>query len=176
MPGWIHPLFSYKDKVVRNAIWHLKYKNTRGLGAIFARHLYEYILEFFGDDYQLNKKLKIIVVPIPLTQTRERTRGYNQSEIIARSIVAHDHDKVFIHDNASLGRKESDVRQSHTKNKKERERNIVDCFYAKKPENIKGKIILLIDDVVTTGATLREARKVLLEAGAKKVIAFTVAH
>ena len=60
-------------------------------------------------------------------------------------------------------------------NESERAKNIKDCFVWS-GENLKDKIIILLDDVVTTGATLNEARKILRKAGARKVIAFTVAH
>ena len=52
--------------------------------------------------------------------------------------------------------------------------NLINCFEAS--ENIDGKYVILIDDVVTTGSTLSEARTTLLSAGAKEVLAFTIAH
>ena len=70
--------------------------------------------------------------------------------------------------------------QARIENRKERLKNIQGSFAVKNTANninsIKNKNIILIDDITTTGATLAEARKVLKQAGARKVIAFTVAH
>ncbi|KKS56700.1 MAG: Competence protein F, partial [Candidatus Nomurabacteria bacterium GW2011_GWF1_42_40] len=66
--------------------------------------------------------------------------------------------------------------QAHIENRSERLKNIIGSFTVKNSEIIKGRNIILIDDILTTGATLSEARKVLKRAGARKVIAFTVAH
>jgi len=66
--------------------------------------------------------------------------------------------------------------QAEIKNRRKRLENIKGAFFIKDKEKIKGKTILLIDDVVTTGGTLKEASLVLKEAQAKKVCAFTLAH
>ena len=70
--------------------------------------------------------------------------------------------------------------QARIKDRKERIKNIIGSFAIKNPEKnielIKNKNVILIDDILTTGATLSEARKVLKQAGARKIIAFTVAH
>ncbi len=64
--------------------------------------------------------------------------------------------------------------QNKSESKNESMQNLVGCFEAR-PE-VEGKYIILIDDVVTTGSTLSEARKTLLESGARDVFAFTIAH
>ncbi|KKP65076.1 MAG: Phosphoribosyltransferase, partial [Candidatus Nomurabacteria bacterium GW2011_GWF2_35_12] len=66
--------------------------------------------------------------------------------------------------------------QVNIKDRRDRLKNLSDSFSVKNPEIIKDKNIILIDDVLTTGATLTEAKKILKSFGAKKVIAFTVAH
>ena len=65
--------------------------------------------------------------------------------------------------------------QMEIENREERTKNIADSFFVKNPELIKRKNILLIDDIVTSGSTLREAAKILKSAGAKKIIAITAA-
>ena len=64
----------------------------------------------------------------------------------------------------------------HNRFRKRRLNNLKDCFFIKNPGLVKGRNIIIFDDVVTTGATIKEARKTLKSAGAKKVIAFTLAH
>ena len=66
--------------------------------------------------------------------------------------------------------------QARIHNRSARLKNIVGSFSVKNEELIKNKNIILIDDITTTGATLTEAKKVLKHAGARKIIAFTVAH
>ena len=66
--------------------------------------------------------------------------------------------------------------QANIKERRDRLKNLSDSFSVKNSKMIEGKNIILIDDVTTTGATLSEARKILKQSGAKKVIAFTVAH
>ncbi len=66
--------------------------------------------------------------------------------------------------------------QSKTKSRKERLVNVKNSFVVRKAEKIKGKNIIIFDDVTTTGATLKEAKKVLKKAGAKKVYFMTMAH
>jgi predicted amidophosphoribosyltransferase len=61
-------------------------------------------------------------------------------------------------------------------NKKKRLQNIHGCFSMKHPEVIRDRNIILIDDIVTTGATVKEAARILKKAGAKKVLIFSMAH
>jgi predicted amidophosphoribosyltransferase len=66
--------------------------------------------------------------------------------------------------------------QAHIENRTERLKNIIGSFGVKNISIIKNRNIILIDDITTTGATLAEAKKTLKQSGAKKIIAFTVAH
>ena len=68
------------------------------------------------------------------------------------------------------------LHQAQTKNKKERMDNIRDSFYIENRDRIEGKNILLIDDVITTGTTLKEAKKILTDAGASEIKALAIAH
>ena len=107
-----------------------------------------------------------IVLPVPLSFRRLWKRGYNQAALLARPIAKHfdmtlDVDSVRRRHRADMGHK----------NARQRRANIRGVFVVKHPENIKGKTILLVDDVMTTGATLHELRRVLKKAGAKAVYA-----
>ena len=66
--------------------------------------------------------------------------------------------------------------QARIKDRRERLKNLIGSFAVKNGEKIKNKNIILIDDITTTGATLSEARKILKQYGARRIIAFTVAH
>jgi predicted amidophosphoribosyltransferase len=66
--------------------------------------------------------------------------------------------------------------QARIRHRTERLKNIVGSFVVQSPESVKNRNIILIDDIVTTSATLNEAKKMLKSSGARKIIAFTVAH
>lgn len=105
-----------------------------------------------------------LIVPIPLANRRLWRRGYNQATLLARPIAKHLNVKM---DLESVRRKyRSDM--GH-KNYKQRMENIRGVFKCINPDKVRGKIILLVDDVMTTGATFSEMRKVLQSAGAAAV-------
>jgi len=158
----IHIAANYQDLVLKKALWMLKYQGAKQL----AKPLAELIRE------RIWKKLETenwLVVPVPLSKNKLRHRGYNQAELIARELSGNVRADV-------LFKKFHTKSQVEVKNKEERLVNIIGSFEIKNPEKIKGKKIILIDDVLTTGATMREAQKVLKSAGAKKVVGVVVAR
>jgi len=157
----VHIAANYQDLVLKKALWMLKYQGVKHL----AKPLAEIVKE------RIWKKLETenwLVVPVPLSKNKLRHRGYNQAELIAKELS--DNVRADI-----LFKKFHTKSQVEVKNKEERLANIIGSFEIKNPEKIKGKKIILIDDVLTTGATMREAKKVLKQAGAKKVIGIVVA-
>ena len=109
-----------------------------------------------------------VIMPVPLAYLRLCKRGYNQAAILARPIAQH---LGVCADLTSVSRKyRPDM--GH-KNAKQRAENIRGVFHVAHPERIKGKTILLIDDVMTTGATFAELRRVLKRAGAVAVYGVT---
>jgi len=157
----VHIAANYQDLVLKKALWMLKYQGVKQL----AKPLAELIRE------RIWKKLETenwLVVPVPLSKNKLRHRGYNQAELIAGELS--DNVRADI-----LFKKFHTKSQVEVKNKEERLANIIGSFEIKNPEKIKGKKIILIDDVLTTGATMREAKKVFKQAGAKKVVGVVVA-
>jgi ComF family protein len=112
-----------------------------------------------------------LVVPIPLHAARQRERGYNQSELLARFLERHLDWQV---ETAALKRSRR-TRPQVGLNNVERRANVQGAFIAD-PALVRGRQILLIDDVHTTGATLVAAAEVLLAAGAKLVSAYCLAE
>lgn len=109
-----------------------------------------------------------LVIPVPLAYRRLWKRGYNQATLLARPIAKHLGAKIDV---SSVHRKyRPDM--GH-KNAKQREENIYGVFSVLHPERIAGKTILLIDDVMTTGATFKELNRVLKKAGAQAVFGIT---
>ncbi len=148
---------------IREAIHSLKYKNNIPLGYYFSQKLVPLILEA-GWNFD-------VVVPVPLNPSRLRSRGFNQSTLIARPL-AHQFNLPF--DNKSLSRIR-DTSPQVDLSANERFLNVEGAFLGN-PANIKGKGVLIIDDVITTGATMINCTKALLESGATKVFCLSVAR
>ena len=98
-------------------------------------------------------------------------RGYDQSYLLARETCRH----WSVAPETLLQKTKDNVAQSSLSSREERQKNVVGAYVAVNEDKIKGQRILLIDDILTTGATLREAARVLREAGAEKVICATLA-
>lgn len=178
-PSSTHPfitaVFDYRNPIIRRAIWRFKYKNVRGFAEIFGEKLYEEIMGDLGDNLYFSKNETFLLVPIPLHKKRLRRRGYNQSELIAHAIMKNDTGNIFERAPKALVRIRETKPQARSEKRAARLQNLRGAFRAD-PAPVRGKHIILIDDVATTGATLSEARKALLSAGARSVRAYAVAH
>jgi competence protein ComFC len=150
--------------VVRQAIHQLKYNNFKVLASPLAQLLAEYVE---------TRPLPVeVIVPVPLHPRRLRERGYNQSALLARELgrlislpVVED----------SLFRLKDTPAQARASNAEIRRSNVVGVF-ACRDEKLKGKQVLLIDDVCTTGATLDSCAITLNRAGASSVWGLALAR
>ena len=112
-----------------------------------------------------------LVVPIPLHPRRRRQRGFNQSELLARSLAQA---KGIAVNSAALQRTRNTVPQVGL-GPEERKSNVQGAFSAE-PESVRDRHVLLVDDVLTTGATMSAAAGALLAAGASRVSAYCLAR
>lgn len=156
----------YKEPV-KNLLLSFKYR-----GKTYLKYPFLKIMAGFIELYQYDIRQFDSLVPIPLFATRSRERGYNQSLLLAQELA-----KEYRLDLSS----DNLMRIRHTQSQsllgqKERWTNIREAFKIKHPFRFKGKNILLIDDLLTTGATASEAALVLKEAGAKSVGVLTLAQ
>lgn len=155
------------DGVIKELIHQFKYKGKTHLGETLSGLLREFIIE-----YDLPIDYLDCVIPVPLHKTRLREREFNQAEILSR----------YIAQNFKLNMSTDTLSRSrHTKTQTEldfdkRALNVENSFLVEKPENTAGKNILLIDDVLTTGATSSEAARSLKNSGANIVFVLTVAN
>ncbi len=178
---WIFPLYDYRHPPIKKALWLLKYSRKKRLAKTFAEILYEKIMEELSELSVMENFRDAVLIPVPLSAKRYRERGYNQAELICGELVKINHLRhgvdMKLENNILIKPRETE-HQARIRDRKERLKNIVGSFAIKnESENkIKNKNIILIDDITTTGATLAEARKILKQAGARKIIAFTVAH
>ncbi len=151
------------DAPVRNALHRLKYRSDLGLGDALAAQLSEFVAA-------LNWPIDCIV-PIPLGQKRLQERGYNQVALIARPLAM----AMKIDFEADAISRVRETRSQVGLTKLERRENVREAFQAK-PKRVINRIILLMDDVATTGSTLSSCAEALYAAGARDVFAFTVSR
>ena len=163
---YITSIYSFKDPHIKKIIHAIKYFHRKDLITPFAKIMSSEILK--EKEYTT-----YILLPIPMPPLRKYTRGYNHTEALAQQI--HTETSLTLRTKTLLRNPcVSKKRQVQTKSRKERMRNQHNAFIVNEP--VKGMNIILIDDVATTGATLLEARRVLLEHGVSRVIAYTIAH
>ena len=113
-----------------------------------------------------------IITWVPLSRKRLRQRGYDQARLLAAELSK----KAGIECCRLLKKTRNNPAQSGTGGAEKRRANVSGVYTALSPEKITGKSILIVDDIVTTGATLSECGRMLLSAGAKEVKAVTVAR
>ena len=154
------------DGIVLDAIHQFKYSQNLAFGQALAKI-------FAGFDFpDIDWHRYDVIVPVPLHIRRLRSRGFNQSLILARALG--ERHKIRV-DFSLLKRRKFTLTQTGL-NKKERELNIKGVFEVTCPQKAKAKNILLIDDVFTTGATINECAKTLKKSGAACVAALTLAR
>lgn len=158
--------FSYKKGSRYQELIHfIKYKGLKELGFETGRKFGQILLNSKGF------KTVDLVIPIPLHPVKEKQRGFNQSDWIAKGI-AEGLQKPISTDN--LFRKTHTTTQTK-KNRFERWKNVEDIFDLKDPDNFSNKHILLVDDVVTTGSTLEACAFRILKTKNTKVSIATLA-
>ena len=147
----------------KDAILRLKYGRVTWIGEHLGRRLAKTAARL--------KKVDA-VVPIPLHFKRLRTRGFNQSALIAKPIAR----ALGLPLQADVLRRVRDTDPQAGLAKAARAENIHGAFVAQRPLRIRGRRILLVDDVITTGETVKEAARVLSAAGAASVKAIAAAR
>jgi len=159
----IRSLFSF-DEVVRKAIHQLKYRNFKAISPCLAELLADYL--------RSNSLPGEALVYVPLHPGRLRERGYNQSGLLARELGGRI-DLPVVED--CLVRVRHARPQVRAVDVEERRRNVADAFVCR-DERVKGKQIILIDDVCTSGATLESCAAALKDGGAMSVWGLTLAR
>ncbi|MBL4904233.1 MAG: ComF family protein [Desulfocapsa sp.] len=155
-------LFSY-EKIIAGLIHKLKYSGkTTGLETFRWLSEQSNLLQDFD--------VPDFILPVPLHRNRLRHRGFNQALVLAKSIFPGDRKKI---------RHDLLTRQANTPTQTglsgiERRKNLKHAFVIEKPAEVKGRKILLLDDVFTTGATVQECAKALKFAGTTRVDVLTI--
>lgn len=150
---------------VRDSILDFKFGNRPGRAEGYAA----LISECAGENLDVDIDL---ITWAPISKKRFRKRGYDQSRLIALSVA-----KALGKPAVKTLDKHTDIpAQSSISDPARRRANVMDVYAAVEPENFKGKRVLLIDDIITTGATMSECARTLLMAGAERVIGACIAR
>lgn len=145
--------FFHKAAVLQNIIHQLKYHGRRDIG--------RYMGEQMGHQIAKSNLSHTIdgLVPVPLFYTKEKKRGYNQATLLCEGMAEVLQLPLFP---KALKRIQATESQTH-KTRLDRWENVKSAFRVEKPELLEGKHLLLVDDVITTGATLEACAQYLLE-------------
>ncbi|MFH1194598.1 MAG: ComF family protein [bacterium] len=163
--GFYTPFIFNEESPVKDIIHKLKYEQRFRNGIYLGEKIAEH-----GRDIIRVWNINLII-PVPLHRTKQAERGYNQSYYIAKGISKPTGIPV-----SQRSIRRIRYTQSQTKlNILERKENIKGVFKVKDRKIIKGKNILLVDDVITTGATVSECGVTLLNSGANKIYAVSTA-
>jgi ComF family protein len=156
------------EGALRDLIHLFKYKGIRPAGKILGGLLNQTVGAMALPD-------SVIVIPVPLWSGKRTARGFNQAEAIARSFIDLQSSGSIQLDTSILIRTRETASQTGL-TRHQRRANVRGAFSVVKPLKIKGRSILIVDDVMTTGTTAGECARVLRRAGAKEVFVATVAR
>jgi ComF family protein len=157
-------LFFTKDSLVQTLMTQLKYQHNKKVGVLFG--------QLMGEAIAAEEKFNQVdlIIPIPIQHSKINSRGYNQSQVIAMGVQQVWQRPIL---NDVLIKRTWSNSQTR-KNRAARLQQVPDLFVLNHPNSIEGKNILLVDDVLTTGATLEAAIETLM-AGSPASISIAVA-
>ncbi|MFN8636706.1 MAG: ComF family protein [Chloroflexota bacterium] len=152
------------DGAVRTAIHDLKYRGIRSRAGLLA--------SFVAEAVEARPLAVDVLVPVPLAPARRRQRGFNQSELLATAVSA----RLGVSLLASGLTRIRETPRQVGRSASERQTNVVGAFACQNGEGIVGRRVAVVDDVMTTGATLSACAEALKQAGASRVYGIVVAR
>jgi ComF family protein len=153
--------------VVKELIHHFKYSKKEYL----ARFLISMLFKALETDTTFPESPEL-VIPVPLHWRKKMQRGFNQSELLAYHVGRY----LEIDAQPTCLSRIKNTPPQTSLTSAQREDNVKGAFLVKRPDVLKGKTVLLVDDVLTTGLTASECARVLKKTGAEKVYVLTVAR
>ena len=162
-------LYRYETPL-REMIRLFKFEGMLDLGCEFARRLAEWVAGIRG------LRDADLVIPVPLHPLRRIERGFNQSRILARAVAGELGKPIPRHGALWELKRVRNTPPQSLLEPDDRRRNVRGAFEAVIPRLLRGKKVLLVDDVATTETTVRECARVLRRAGAEEVVVLTLAR
>ena len=148
----------YYERYIRKSLHRYKFGRARHYAPVYGRLLAMKLLNEYPEGFDM-------LTWIPVSRLRKFTRGYDQVELLAEAVGR----ELGMTPVRSLRKIRNNRPQSGISGIAKRRANVLGVYREIDPENLRGKRILLLDDIITTGATAGEAARVLLTAGAKEV-------
>ena len=162
----VHRSSGLYEGTLKEAIHTFKYGGVFPLVRVFG-DLLQSTFQTLSQDYPVD-----VMIPVPLHIRRLRERGFNQALLLVKELNR----RIGIPYEERVLKKIKDTPVQIALKKRERRKNLKGVFQVKDTETIKGKSVVLVDDVYTTGATVNECSRALLKAGAERVAVLTVAR
>lgn len=156
-------MWYYKDDV-RRSLLRFKFYNARSYAAVYGKLLAMRLLQSQSEGID-------ILTWVPIAPLRRLQRGYDQVELIARAVG----NELGITPARTLRKIRNTPPQSGLQNAAARRANVLGAYRIVSPQELSGKRVVLLDDIITTGATASECARMLLTAGAKEIFCAAVA-
>ena len=172
-------VFAYKDRRVSRLVWNIKYKKSELATKMAGYALRKVMNALLSSDDFTNMSVTLVIIPMPITKRRRRERGYNQCELITEELSRYVNKEIpIIFENKLLMRV---AHTSHQKNKDREERLELEKEIFKVDDKIlrdmpKDAHFIIVDDVITTGTTIKNAIEAMKKAGLRNVRGVAVAH
>ena len=167
-------LWCYSHPLVKEVVWELKYKGNTNIAEKLGIVLFDTIVDELRE-LHLSEKDEVVIMPIPISDKRRLERGWNQTELLLDAVKNQDKERMWKYLPRQLVKQHTES-QTQTSSRSERLKNLSHSMRVLYPPKVEGKYVVVLDDVMTTGATFTEARRALLEAGARKMLCVAVAH
>jgi len=152
------------EGLIKKSIYKYKYGNKAYMYKAFGHLMVQAIIDKDIKGFE-------VIVPVPLHRAKRAERGFNQSELLAK-YISEKLDVPIDFKNLKRIKKTSVQNKLH---RLQRQQNIKDAFIVKNSNAFKDRVVLLVDDILTTGATADECSKMILENGANKVFVLSIA-
>ena len=162
--------FVYKNEIT-GLLYRFKYGNSRWLGKHFALFMKETYDKYLSEEFEID-----FISFVPMARSRQRKRGYNQAEVLARALgELAEKDVVPLFNRAEAPKEKRNAAKLTKRERQEFIRGSIGIKDGLDNDLLRGKTILLIDDVLTTGATINECAKKIKQKSNARVIVLTLA-
>ena len=154
----------YYESSVRGSLLRFKFRGARGYAASYGKLLAMRLMQQYPEGFE-------VLTWIPVSRLRKLRRGYDQVELLAKAVGR----ELGMIPVSTLKKVRHNRQQSRISESAQRRANVLGVYRVTDPDLIRDRRVLLLDDILTTGATASEAGRVLLTAGAKEVHCAAVA-
>jgi len=162
--------FVYKNEIT-GLVYRFKYGNNKWLGKHFALSMYDTFNKYLKDEFEID-----FVSFVPMAKSRQKKRGYNQAEILARELGdMMNKDVVPLFDRAEAPKEKRNAAKLTKRERQEYIRGSINLRVDIDGGLLKNKVVLLVDDVLTTGTTINECAKKIIQKANTKIIVLTLA-